>query len=389
MTARPPRASTRGEGKRAKSRGMTQGERPGDRADRRRQASLPSTDPFERVDDAEVVEVTELPEVPRLRVLVLEAAPHMATAQSAIVAAGHAVVSASGRDAVAQLRRALDVGALDVGGLDAGGRDAIDAVLVGLPGGEPVIDAVLARGPARPLVIAAASSGAVDAARRAAAAGADLATVRPHHVERLAPILLAAARLVEQRRRLTAPPVRDVQGVLDELSDGDGDGDAAADDDAEPGALQTFAVFQHAVERELARAARYGYPLTVALFRLDLAPPPPPPGLRGILRARAGNALVNALRAVDLATELDRDRFLVLLPYTDRAAGAELARRILGAVAAGDPVIAGGRSFPPKVVGAVAGTRAGQPSSLAQLLHDATQLLEQAEVTGAALAVEP
>lgn len=367
MTARPPRASTKGEGRRPKTRGSTQGERPGERPDKRRAQSIVPTDRFERIDDDEVLEETELPAVPQLRLMVFEGAPHLAAAQAAIVQAGHMVASgATGRDAVERLRAALG---------------EVDALLVGLPGGETLIDAALAHGHGRPVVIAASTSGAVDAARRAAAAGADLATVRPHHVERLAPILLAAARLVEQRRRFTAAPApaadAALQGALDELSE------------PEPGTLQPLELFQQAVEVELERARRYAYPIAIAMFSVDLALPPPPPGVRGILRARAGNALVHAIRDIDVATEIEHDRFLVLLPHTDRLVGAEIARRIISAVAAGDPVIAGGRTFPPKVIGAVAGAHPGEPLEFGQLMDDATQLLEQAKVTGASLAVEP
>jgi len=340
MTARPPRAATKGDAKRAKPRGATQGER-AERGELRRSPSVIPTDRFERITDDEVVEVTELPTVPRMRTAVLELGPHLAAAQSALAAAGHDVVAAaSGRDGIERLRPAL--GELDV-------------LLVGLPGGEPLIDAALAL-EVRPVVIAASTSSAVEAVRRAAAAGADLATARPHDVERLAPTLLAAARMIEQRRQL-----------LDASS-------TAADlfAEREPGGMLPFDVFQRAVELELARARRYAYPLAVA-----------------ILRARAGNALVNAIRDVDLVTELEHDRFLVLLPYTDRLAGAEVARRIISAVAAGDPVIAGGRTFQPRLVGAVAGSRPEAPASFEQLVHDASQLLEQAAVTGASLAVEP
>src|SRR5581483_3759532 len=119
-----------------------------------------------------------------------------------------------------------------------------------------------------------------------------------------------------------------------------------------------------------------------------VAPPPPPPGMRGILRARAGNAIVHALRDIDLATELEQDRFAVLLPYTDRLAAAEVARKIISAVAGADPVVAGGRSLAPRVIGAIAGIRAGEPRTLDELMRDATQLLEQTAVTGASLAVE-
>jgi AmiR/NasT family two-component response regulator len=379
MSGRPPRASTRGDGKRAKSRGMTQGDR-AERVDRGvdrgverperlakpRAASLSPTDQFERISDDEVVEETEVPEVPQLRLLVIEGATHATTAQTAIVTAGHvARVSAAGRNGLDHVRAAAE---------------DVDAVLVGLPGGEPMIDALLALGERRPVVIASSTASAVEAARRAAAVGADLATVRPHHVERLAPILLAAARLVDARRRLlaaVAPLDPDVlQGALDELSE------------PEPGGLQPREQFARAVEQEIDRAQRYGYPLTLAIFGLDLSPPPPPPGVRGILRARAGNALVHAIRDIDLATEIEQDRFLVLLPHTDRLVGAEIARRIISAVGAGDPVIAGGRSFAPKVIGAVAGAGPGEPLAFSQLLHDATQLLEQAQVTGASLAVE-
>jgi hypothetical protein len=357
MTARPPRASTKGDAKRPKGRAQTQGDKVV------RSPSIIQTDRFEPIDD-DLLDELAAPEVAQLRVLVFEGGPHLAAAQAAIVASGHVVVGAAGRDGLDRLRPAV-----------AGA----DALLIGLPGGEPLIDAARALEAPRPVVIAASTAGAVEAARRAVAAGADLAAVRPHDVERLAPILFAAARLVEHRRALPAAPSPEIalEGALDALSE------------AEPGAaLQPAEVFQQALALELERARRYAYPLSVAVFGVDIAPPPPPPGVRGILRARAGNALVNAIRDIDMATELEQDRFLVMMPHTDRLAGAELARRIISAVAAGDPVIAGGRTFPPKVIGAVAEARPSEPGAIAQLITDATQLLEQAQVTGASLAVE-
>ena len=121
MTARPPRASTRSEGRaegrtdgrtdakpgakpdaksdakpvrRAKTRGATHAERE-DTA--RRSPSVVPTDRYQRIDDDDVLEVADLPEpepgsAPRLRMLVLEAAPHLAAAQGAIAASGHTVV---------------------------------------------------------------------------------------------------------------------------------------------------------------------------------------------------------------------------------------------------------------------------------------------------------
>lgn len=71
------------------------------------------------------------------------------------------------------------------------------------------------------------------------------------------------------------------------------------------------------------------------------------------------------------------------------AGAALLARRVLAAVAAGDPVIATGRAFAPKFVGAVAGAKPGQQLSFARLMRDATRALDQARHDGAELAIQP
>ena len=410
--ARPEgRGEARPAPRRARTRGGTQAER---ERQERRSASVVPTDRYERIGDDDVLEVAELTEAPaagtapQLRMLVLEAPPHLAAAQGAVAAAGHVVViAAAGRDGLDKVRFAIG---------------EVDALLVGMPGGEPLLDLALAE-PRRPVVIAAWTASALEATRRSIEIGADLATVRPHDIERLAPILLAARRLVEHRRALgaaAAPPAGrpsaafaavaavdvdvefdvdlggdsagavelDLGGdsvgavVLDLEAEGDSEGEA------EPAGLLPAEQFAQAAQRELERARQHGAPLSVAMFMLDVPAPPPPPGLRGILRARAGNALVHALRAVDLATEMDHDRFLVVMPSTDRAAGAEAARRMISAVAAGDPVTAAGRTFPPRVIGAVAGAAAGDELDLPRMVQDATQLLEQAQVTGASLAVE-
>ena len=48
-----------------------------------------------------------------------------------------------------------------------------------------------------------------------------------------------------------------------------------------------------------------------------------------------------------------------------------------------------GRSFPPRVIGAVAGSKPGEELSFAKLMKDATRALEQARRDGAELAVQP
>jgi hypothetical protein len=312
-------------------------------------------------------ELVPVRDITPLQVAIYEESAHLPSAQGAVVAAGHVVrVGAGGRDGIARVLHELRGGAIDV-------------VIAGLPGGEPVIQAALALEPRRPVVLASVAGSSVDSVARAHAAGADLAARRPHDVERLAPILFAASRLhLEKRVALAARGAEQIlRARLDELSD------------PEPRGLLPFELFQRVLELEIKRAKRFGYALSVALFAVDIAPPPPPAGIRGILRARAGNALIHTIRDIDIATQLDHERFLVLLPYTDLAGAAGLGRRLIGAVAAGDPVIAAGRTFPPRVVGAVAGALPGQPLSFAKLMKDATRALDQARRDGAELAVQP
>jgi hypothetical protein len=340
-----------------------------------RRAVLPARVPFparaisvgENAAEDLVVSVEDLPELTALAIAVHDEPPFVAAAQNAIAVAGHELVaSGSGREAFDRMMRAMRSG-------------EIDTLLVGIPGGEPLIDMALGLAPRRPVIIASCSGSAVDGVGRAAESGADLVTMRPHDLERLAPVLLAAVRLLEERRNATNAKGNEamIRARLDALVE------------PEAGALQPFELFQRVLELELKRARRYAYAIAVALFAVEIAPPPPPPGVRGILRARAGNALIHSIRDIDLATELDHERYLVLLPYTNLTGAAEVARRIIAAVADGDPVIAGGRTFPPRVVGAVAGAAPGQPLSFARLMRDATRALEQARRDGAELAVQP
>jgi hypothetical protein len=319
------------------------------------------------LDDSQLVEETVLPKIATLRFAVYEDGAHLASAQGAIVASGHVVsAGASGTSGATRV-------------IDSIRRGGIDAVVVALPGGEAVIDAALALEPRRPVVIAALAGDASSAVQRAVAAGSDLVTTRPHDVERLAPIVLAAVRLHAERSVATAAKGSEqvLRARLDDISE------------TEMGGLQPFELFQRALELEIKRARRYEYALSVALFAVEIEPPQPTAGIRGILRARAGNALINSIRDIDLATQLDHERFLVLLPYTDLTGAAGLARRVIAAVSALDPVVSSGRTFPPRVVAAVAGSKPDRELSFAKLMKDATRALEQARKDGAELAVQP
>jgi hypothetical protein len=296
------------------------------------------------------------PELASLNVAVYEESAHLGSVQSAIAAAGHVVqIAATGRDGVGRIVVAIEDPDSD-----------IDAVVVALPGGDAIIEAALALEPKRPIVIASLGRNPLDAVQRAHAAGADLVTIRPHDVDRLAPTLFAASRLFIEKRALAA------RG---------GDGDDVR-------GLVAYDVFQRMVELEIARAKKFDYPLSIALFAVEVGTAPPA-GLRGIVRARAGNALIHSVRDIDIATQLEQERFLVLMPHTDVKGAAAVARRVIAAVAACDPVVSAGKAHPPRLVGAVAGALAGQPLSFDKLMKDATRVLEQARRDGAELAVQP
>ena len=52
-------------------------------------------------------------------------------------------------------------------------------------------------------------------------------------------------------------------------------------------------------------------------------------------------------------------------------------------------MVSSGRSFPPRLVGAVAGGKLGNELSFGKLMKDAMRALEQARRDGAELAVQP
>jgi PleD family two-component response regulator len=307
-----------------------------------------------------------------LQLAVYESAANLQAASLAIAGSGHAMaVGASGPEGLEKIGIAIADG-------------HIDAVLVGIPGGEVLIKAAMSLAPWGPVVIASCGGKGGDAVREANAAGADLVAIRPHDPDRLAPVLLAAARILEQRRDVMAASQGREEDLLARLeSRGDGEPE-------DVGGLQTFEAFQRSLELELKRVRRYQYALSLALFALDItSTQAPPPGIKGILRARAGNALLHSIRDIDMATELDQDRFLVLLPYTDLTGATEVARRIIGAVGAIAPVVAAGVEYQPRLVGAIAGTKPGQQLSFNKLIRDAQRALEEARRDGAELAVQP
>jgi len=316
-------------------------------------AKRPKTIAPPPLEEPPILEEQVLPQIPQLRFAIYEQVEQLASAQGAIVAAGHVVVvGASGTAGWSKVADQIVAG--------------VDAVLVALPGGEPVIDIALAQEPRRPIIIASITGKPSEGCARAIAAGADLASARPHELERMSPILLAAARLHAERR--LAQNARGAEAVLraklEELSDPD------------PRGLQPMEVFQRVIELELKRARRFGYPLSVAL--LELGSIELPAGGDRILRARATAAIVGAVRDIDLITELEDGRLLVLLPYTDLDGAENVGVRLVHAVRSQPPVTIGEVSAGAELRIGVAGGRIGERLSFARLMKDANAALAQA-----------
>ncbi|MEO8703459.1 MAG: diguanylate cyclase [Kofleriaceae bacterium] len=376
--------------------------------------------PIETAADELVVDVEDLPELRPLDVAIYETGAHLAPARSQVTATGNTVmIATSGITGVDQVKQTL------LGG-------GVDVLFVTIPGGESLIE--IAHELVRPPILIAICHGpATEAVRRAAGCGADLATLRPHDADRLALILLAAGRLLDERHTaLTAvaaetklrqqvglpprvpvprPPPEpfapDEDPEDDELDEqnpaadqeaelDDGGFDALdsldsleeLDDDQPHGAaMQPFELFQQELDSELDRARRDSRSIALALFAVELDTKSPPPGIPGILRARAGTALISAIRRTDIATELDHERFLVLMPETDLAGAAEIARAVIAAVAEAPALTAAGRRFAPRVIGAVASAPPGQPLAFAKMMREVSQALEQGRRDGAELAV--
>ncbi|MGE0546524.1 MAG: hypothetical protein AB7O24_05955 [Kofleriaceae bacterium] len=317
------------------------------------------------VDESADVDDEPAPAIPMLHVALHEAAPHLAAAERAIQIANHAVVVATtGREGMATVAHALAAG-------------GVDAVVVGMPGGEIIIDAAHMVTPRRPVIIAAYNGLGTDAVINATNEGADLVTLRPHDPDRLAVVLLAAARLIDDRAHLRG--ARRGVGTSQVRWE-----DLTRD---EPRGLLRFDVFQRVLEHELKSARRHHNPLSLAVFSVDVPLPALSSSLMKLVRARASLALLDAMRDFDLATELDSNRFLMLFPYTDLIEAAEVSRAVIAAVNAGEPVIADGRSVAYRLIGAVAGAAPGSTPSFARLVRDATRALERARNDGVDLLV--
>jgi GGDEF domain-containing protein len=326
----------------------------------------PRADSAMPVDDDQLVEEQEVAALGAIAIHELTAGQH-AVACDVAAALGHEVVADGvGQDGVAAVIATL--------------RDDEPpaVVMVGLPGGERILEVARSLGPRRPVMVAACLGPAVHAAVTARNAGADLYCVRPHDPDRLGPVLAAAAHMAEERRSLTV--ARGTEEILRARLDQFGKADSAT-------GFQQFEFFQRVLELELKRAKRYGYALSVCLLGQREQARPPPREVERVLRVRAAAAIASTVRDIDMLTEIGDDRFLVLLPYTDIDGAAQVGRRMVAAVAAHEPVPSDGRQWKTRVVAGISGLRAGQPISFARLMKDAQAGLRDARERGLDLVV--
>jgi two-component system cell cycle response regulator len=316
------------------------------------------------IDDEQLLEEAELSALPGARVAICETSSASLTlARAAVIAQGYeCVIGAAGGAAVADVTRRMTNDPMP------------DIVVVGLPGGEALLDAARALEPRRPVLIAAMSVSGTgrSVAERAHAAGADLVALRPLDPERLGPILFAAAKLASERAELVTS--RGTEARLRDRVDKMGKGDSVT-------GFQQLEYFNRVLELEIKRARRYGYPLSVCLMR-QIDPERVPATVKRELRQRSAAAIATAIRDIDMPVELPPDRYLVLLPYTDADGAAIVAQRIVAAVAKHPPVRGNNQEWRAAVTAGVSGVTGGGDVSFAKLMRDATAALRAAEDAG-------
>lgn len=319
------------------------------------------------IDDEQLVEVAELSPLPTARVAVWETSSSaLSQARAAVAAQGYEIaIAAAGATGITDVTARLTA------------ESPPDVVLVGLPGGEALLDAARALAPRRPVLIAAVPGAGRLAGERAHAAGADLVALRPHDAERLGPVLFAAARLAAERTELLS--ARGAESRLREREQKAGHADTVT-------GFQQIEYFQRVLEVEIKRARRFAYSLSVCLLR-QVDPPKVPAAVKRDLRVRSAAAVASAIRDIDMPVELPPDRFLVLLPYTDADGAAIVAQRIVTSVAAHPPVRGGSQDWRATVIAGVSGSASGADISFAKLMRDAGAALRAAEDAGEAVMI--
>jgi len=251
-----------------------------------------------------------------------------------------------------------------------------DIVLVSVPGGEAVLEAVAAKQKSKPVVIASLSGPASTAVERCEAAGADLLTLRPHSKDSLCAVLRAASVIAAERQHIIT--MRGNEDILRERLQRYGQADAAT-------GFQHFDFFKHMLIVELKRAKRYGYSLAACVVAIDpWAADQPEPSMTTAtkLRTRVATAISSCIRDIDIPVDYADDRFLVLLPYTEIQGAERVGRRIAMSVRNQGGLSDGDVSYSMSVSVGIAALRPNKPVSFARLMRDANAAVRASQLKG-------
>jgi len=254
--------------------------------------------------------------------------------------------------------------------------DAIEVAIVGMPGGDAVIDAAMRKPRRRPTVVVALAGPSTSAPERCEAAGADLFVVRPFDRDSVAAVLRAATQLVVARDRIAA--VEGTESVLRERLLRYGESDQIT-------GFQHFDFFKRYLVTELKRARRYEYPIAACLVAIDPwddAEPEPPQELARKLRTRVASAVSACVRDIDVPVDVADDRFLMFLPYTDLQGAERVGRRVAKVVQSYGSLLHGTRRIQMSVSVGIAALRPGTPVSFAKLMRDAGAAVRAAQLKG-------
>lgn len=251
-----------------------------------------------------------------------------------------------------------------------------DIVIVSVPGGDAVLEAVAAKQRVRPVVIASMGGPASSAVERCEAAGADLLTLRPHSKDSLCTALRAASVLAAERQKVAA--LHGTEEILRERLQRYGQADAST-------GFQHFDFFKQMLVMEIKRAKRYGYGLAACIVAQDPWPadqPEPSAATATKLRTRVATAIASCIRDIDIPVDFAEDRFLVLLPYTDIKGAERVGRRIALSVRRDGTMRSGNVDYSMSVSVGIAALRPNKPVSFARLIRDAGAAVRASQLKG-------
>src|SRR5207302_1336639 len=139
--------------------------------------------------------------------------------------------------------------------------------------------------------------------------------------------------------------------------------------------LVQFELFKRLLGIELKRSQRYGFPLSLLLASLDVAPQP---GDRDVLAAAARSAI----RDIDIPVAFGESDVLVVMPHTDLDGARLVAERIRKRVRAGRGAGGTGSGAPATASVGVVMAQGGERLTFSTLLAQATRAQKAAARAG-------